>query len=81
MAKLNTGQLLHELDLRWGGKLCPYCGGKWIVTDKIFELREYHNGNLVLGGGVPIQPVVTITCENCGNTVLVNPLVLKAVEE
>lgn len=79
MAKLNTNQLLNELNLKWGGKLCPYCGGKWIVTDKIFELREYTNGNLTLGA--PIQPVVTITCEDCGNTVLVNPLVLKAVEE
>lgn len=80
MAKLNIEKFLSELNMLWEDKHCPYCGGKWIVSDKIFELREYQDGNLVIGG-VPIQPVVPVTCEKCGNTVLINPLVLKAIEE
>jgi ribosomal protein S27AE len=81
MAKLNTGKLLEELSAKWNGRACPLCGkGSWIASEKIFELREYNDGDLVLGGG-PITPVVPITCDNCGNTVLVNPLVLKIVED
>lgn len=81
MAKLNTKKLLDEIRNKWGGRPCPYCGeAEWLASDKIFELREYNDGNLVIGG-VPIQPVVPITCNNCGNTVLINPIVINAVEE
>jgi len=30
-------------------------------------------------GGVPIVPVIPVTCSNCGNTVLVNALMTKAI--
>ena len=48
--------------------------GSWNVSDKVFELREYHDGNMVIGGS-PIVPVVPVTCDNCGNTVLVNSII------
>ena len=35
---------------KWANKTCPFCGGtNWIPSTKIFELREYNGGNLVLG--------------------------------
>lgn len=80
MAKLNTEKFLEKINNKWKGKQCPYCGGTWLASDKIFELREYNNGDLVIGG-TPIQPVVPITCKDCGNTVLINPLALDAIEE
>lgn len=81
MADLNTEKLLNEIGEKWGGRPCPYCGEvKWIASDKIFELREYKDGNIVVGGTL-IQPVVPITCNNCGNTVLINPIVIKAIKE
>ncbi len=38
---------------------------------------EFNKGNLVINKeNNRIQPLVTITCKECGNTVLINPLVL-----
>lgn len=45
--------------------------GNWNVNDTVFELREFHGGGMVIGGG-PIYPVVPVSCNNCGHTVLVN---------
>ncbi|HEY3874873.1 MAG TPA: hypothetical protein VGM92_05320 [Candidatus Kapabacteria bacterium] len=55
---------------------CSLCGtGNWQVEDALFELREF------VGGGVPeagsqmqIKPLVAMTCNTCGHTVLMSPL-------
>jgi hypothetical protein len=55
------------------------CGvGNWNVQDSTFELREFHEGTLVVGG--PIIPVVPVVCTNCGNTILVNAIIAGAVK-
>lgn len=80
MAKFKSEEFLKHLREKWKGRPCPLCGvGNWNVSDSVYELREFHDGNLVLGSG-PILPVVPVTCSNCGNTVLVNALLSKAVE-
>ena len=72
--KLDSEKLLEHLKTKWQGRHCQMCGtGNWNVSDSIFELREYNNGNLILGGG-PLIPIVPITCDNCGNTVFVNAI-------
>ncbi len=47
--------------------------GRWNVSDKIFELENFMKVMLLLGraGCIPIIPV---TCDNCGNIVLVNAI-------
>lgn len=80
MIKLNTNKLLEELNIKWSNKLCSFCGGKWVVSDKILKLSEYKNQSLIIGEEL-FQPLVTVTCDNCGNTVLINPLVLNAIIE
>ena len=52
--------------------------GPWSVQDKTYQLMEFAQGGLRLGGQV--LPVVPIVCENCGNTVLVNALVAGLIE-
>ena len=47
--------------------------GPWAIGTEIFELREFHGGNLVIGPG-KLLPVVGVTCTNCGNTILVNAI-------
>jgi hypothetical protein len=42
----------------------------------IYELREFHGGNMVIGGNSSIVPLVPVTCKVCGNTVLFNPLIV-----
>ena len=83
MGKINAGKTIEFLNTRWNGAACPLCGGtEWTVTDKSFELREFNNGNLVLGGAKSsIVPVIPVTCSKCGNTVFINAIVANLLEE
>jgi hypothetical protein len=81
MSELKSEKMINHLKHKWQGRKCPMCnGGTWNVSDRVYELREYHGGKLVVGGS-PIVPVVPVTCDNCGNTVLVNAIVSEAVEK
>lgn len=81
MAKLNSKTFIDALNSRWTNKLCPMCGhNEWNVDNNILELREYSDGALVVGN-TPIFPVVAVTCQYCGNTIFVNPIVISSVEE
>lgn len=81
--KLNDAQkikLVDKLTLLKKSK-CPMCGeGVWIVNDTIFEMREFQGGNLVIGGGTAILPVVPVTCKQCGHTVFFNALTLGLID-
>ena len=60
--------------------VCPICGGHhWTLNNKVWELREFNNGNLVLGGNISIMPLLSLSCNGCGNTVLLNAIQLGAV--
>lgn len=55
--------------------ICPLCGSNhWTVSDKIFQLHEFQNGDLIIGGDSKILPVLPLTCENCGNTYFINAI-------
>lgn len=78
--KMNTEKVLNHLREKWGSKECAQCGANnWSVTDKVFELREFQGGSLIVGNS-PIIPVVPVCCTNCGNTILVNAMVSGALE-
>lgn len=80
MSSFDTKKLIEHLQKQWMGKTCPMCGiGPWSVSDSVFELRTYQQGNFVVGAG-PIVPVIPVTCQNCGNTIFVNALVAKVVD-
>jgi hypothetical protein len=54
---------------------CPVCRNEhWILTDIVYELREYHGGNLVVGGS--LFPVVAVTCTKCGNSLFLNAITI-----
>ena len=58
---------------------CPLCNNnQWTVGDTIFQLLEYNEEGIVLGGKV--WPVLPIVCENCGNTYFVNAIAAGLVE-
>jgi hypothetical protein len=78
---MNTEKALRHLNEKWGQKNCPMCGiNNWNVSDKIFELREFNNGNLVVGKESTIFPVFPVSCNNCGNSIFVNALIAGAIE-
>lgn len=77
-----TQEILNRVTTNCRVRTCPMCGGNnWNIEDKIFELREFNNGNLVIGGGnSSIIPLLAITCTTCGNTQLINALMCGAVD-
>ena len=81
LTKEQTSKLLSQLnDWRKSAKPCVICGqSSWAVNDTIFELREFNEGNLVIGGKCAIMPLVPVTCNNCGNTLFFNAIKLGVV--
>jgi hypothetical protein len=77
MSKIDTAKVIDFLNNKWGGQTCPMCRkGNWSVSEDIFEMRKFNNGNLVIGGPeAKIIPLVPITCSNCGKVVFVNAIV------
>ncbi|PHQ86182.1 MAG: hypothetical protein COB65_01495 [Thalassobium sp.] len=79
--KTNVEKVVQHLNTKWGNRPCPMCGEKsWTVSDTVYELREFHGGNVVLGSG-PIFPVIPVSCNNCGNSIMVNALQSGAIEK
>jgi len=80
MSELNAKKVIKHLKSKWDNHNCPMCHeGDWSVQDKVYELREYHGGDMVIGGSALI-PVVPIICDNCGNIVLINGIIAGVVE-
>ncbi len=76
--KIDKKKLIEYLQTKWKSP-CPLCGvGNWNVSDGVFELREFNEGNMIIGG-TPIVPVIPITCGNCGNTVLINAITARFI--
>lgn len=74
MVRIDSEKVIR-LNEKWNGKICPICGlANWIITENVYELREYNDGGLI-SGGTPIIPIIPIVCMNCGNTILVNAVV------
>ena len=45
------------------------------------ELRSFNNGDIVLGNGTSIMPVITLSCAKCGHTLFFNALQLGVVDK
>ena len=61
--------------------LCDICSNQdWVLNDRIFELREFQGGNLVIGGQSAVFPVIALSCRKCGKTFFFNALVLGLIE-
>ena len=79
MGLIKTQQIIQHLSAKWGNnKPCPMCGGgPWTVQDRTFQLMEFNEVGMVVGGAV--FPVVPIMCGNCGNTILINAMLSGAI--
>ena len=66
------------LEARWGSAHKCICGhDDWLVSDKVFELKEYHHE---LTQHSVVQPVIAVICKHCGHTVYVNAIVANVVQ-
>jgi len=56
---------------------CSVCGlPHFVIIDKLYELREFNDGNLIVGGDSSILPLVIISCMNCGNLITMSAIKL-----
>ncbi|MFA5015018.1 MAG: hypothetical protein WC549_05705 [Actinomycetota bacterium] len=56
---------------------CFICkSNNWIISDKIFEIREFLGGALQVSGDTSILPLISVTCSKCGNVIFFNALTL-----
>jgi hypothetical protein len=74
MRKPNSREIIDFLNEKWNGTQCPMCHENEWNIEGIFELREFKDGNLIVVNDCKIIPVIPVTCKNCGNTILINPL-------
>lgn len=77
--KLSTKQkeLLEEKLRSQPYLVCPICNqGHISVSDRLFELREFEGGNLIIGGGSSLIPLVVMTCQNCGHVFFLSAIAL-----
>ena len=83
MNKPSSQEVIDFLNSRWGSAPCPMCNGRrWTVSDKVFELREFNDGNIVVGGpNSSVTPIIPIVCEYCGNTLFINALTTGLLRE
>lgn len=79
--KLTQEQLnkaLEKVRSVWGSVSCEICRNEgWIISDTIYELREYHGGMIAAGA---TAPCIAIHCNKCGNVKLMNALVLGVID-
>lgn len=55
-------------------RTCPICGHTAWSVGQILEIREFNNGNLVIGGDSQITPLSPVMCQNCGYTFFMNAI-------
>ena len=74
MAKIDVNKAIEHLRAKWSQRPCPMCGiAQWSVQESTYQLLEFNQGvGLSIGG--PLIPVLPVTCNNCGNTILVNAI-------
>ncbi|MBI1924437.1 hypothetical protein HYR99_09315 [Candidatus Poribacteria bacterium] len=80
--KLNKKQedkIIQSLMATWEQQKCPICHlQKWVISDTVYELREFAGGKWLTGAAV--APVVIAICTNCGNTLFFNAIHLGIIE-
>lgn len=83
--KYDRDQFLQFLQEKIQSMTCPLCHqDQWTISENIYELREYRGKNGYLLDGkipVPIVPLIPMTCDNCGNTILINAILAGVLDK
>lgn len=76
-------KLLKSLEENWEEpRNCQICNeNNWDVSSRVFELREHKKGLLVIGGDSKVVPLISVTCNKCGNALLFNAIKLGLVNK
>ena len=75
MAKINQNKFIEHINKKWKRSTCPFCDeNDWDLNSQIVTAVsvDEHNNFKLYG---KFQPLVTLTCKNCGYTVFINSIV------
>ena len=81
-ASVDPRGLVRWIEKHWKGEgRCPVCAenDRWQPGDHVVELRRFRPGATTPGR--PVQPLVSVTCMNCGHTLFFSAVVLGLVPE
>ncbi len=80
--KINEEKFMNFLNEKWKNKICQLCGNNnWSVSNKVFELREFNRGSLIIGGNNAIFPIMVVSCTECGNSIMINAITSGAIDK
>ncbi|KAA8820489.1 hypothetical protein CSQ85_01510 [Bifidobacterium rousetti] len=68
------GRAIAWISEKWKRQQCPICDGTEWTVGNVVEVRQFEDGNIVLGGGSTLIPLVPISCSDCGYTFFINAL-------
>lgn len=78
---INREKLISAINKTWMTKTCPMCGkNSWTIGDQMIAMVNVGEDKSIQLGG-EFMPLVPMVCGNCGNTILINPLVIKCVDD
>lgn len=81
MLRLNNAKVIEMLNKKWATKTCPMCGvNSWTISENIYTpVMVEKTGAMYMGKD--LLPLVPVTCDNCGNTILVNAKAINCITE
>lgn len=75
---VDISKALPFVQAKWKSAPCVVCGNSnKNVEQSVYQLFEFNDGGLALGG--PVYPVVPMTCTNCGYVMLLNAVIAGVV--
>ena len=63
-------------------KNCQFCDkNSWILSDTLFELREFSGGGISINSSSSVIPLIVIICKTCGNMIFINAVSFKIINK
>ena len=82
MLDFDMNTLINIIHDKWQDNPCPMCGNNtWTISNDIYTLTKVGmDGSVLLDTG-KLVPLIPVSCNNCSNTVLINPKALGCLNE
>lgn len=71
----------HRLAAKGGPRNCPICNRRDWVVGELLTQNSSHAPLQAGPFGAPTVPLISVWCQNCGNTMLINLFALDFSEE
>lgn len=81
-ARAQVEKALRWIEDNWvGQKECAICGNTgWFMGEAVGEMKQMSSRSKWIPGNGPSYPMIVLSCENCGYTLLFNAIVLGVMD-